>query len=123
MNRTITGAVSAVFSSLLVACGPLSPTAIQDSWKQSYKEFNSLSAIARNVCLYQANLNEAKERGSEDDVSKWQAVRAAQEQLYASTVAKYEAALQNPLDRGLTKPLDLPRQAPDLSTMKEQVCR
>lgn len=116
-------AASVVVAPLLASCGPLTYDAVKRSWEGSYNEYNSLKALALNVCEYEAALIQAEKNGDPSIISQRQSYLLLQKQQYAATKSRYEAALANPLARGLTKPLDLPRQAPDLSTMKEQVCR
>jgi hypothetical protein len=119
----LTGLAAAAGALFLAACGPLTPEAISRAWRNSYQEYSSLQAIATNVCSYRKALEEAKQGGNQDIVSTRAAYLLAQEQQYAAVASRYEAAVRNPLDRGLTRPRDLPERAPSLQAMTDTVCR
>lgn len=88
----------------------VSPANVEKQWDFAYSYNNQLGAIAGNWCS--AKQAEAAATGDAKDQRVTQ--RLAQENLYRTREAEYNAALQNAFKAKLVKPTDVPPVAPTL---------
>jgi hypothetical protein len=119
--------VGAVLALSLVICGAgwvfgwfkaasdvVGPDNVQKQWEFAYEYDRSLTAVANNWCT----AKKAEDAATGDAKDQRVTQRIAQENLYASRKAQYDAALANAFKAGLVAPPDVPRVAP---TLQEKV--
>ena len=92
---------------------------VEKQWRFAYEYLESLQAAAQQVCTAEKAMNNAT---TENERIQRQTQVIALENNYARIAADYDARLRNAFEAGLVAPPDVPRQAPNLSSMKSQVC-
>lgn len=96
-----------------------SPENVRKQWDFAYQYRESLNAVAQQICGAERMLAKAT---SEVEATQRRSQQMAYEQNYAKIAAEYNARMRNAFQAGLVAPSDVPKQAPDLLTIKLQVC-
>ncbi len=94
------------------AADVVGPDNVKAQWAFAYEYDNSLTGIATNWCSFKKA--ELASIGNSDEHSQRVSMTLAQETLYASKKAEYDAALRNAFKAKLVKPADVPTSAPTL---------
>lgn len=103
-----------IFGWLKTGADVVGPDNVKKQWEFAYEYDRALGAIANNWC----SIKKAEDVAVGDAKEQRTSQRLAQETLYASRKAEYDAALANAFKAGLVAPPDVPKQAP---TLQEKV--
>lgn len=97
----------------------ISPENIRKQWTWGYDQYESLQAVAQQVCTAERAVNAAT---SDTERTQRQTQLIAYENNYARLAADYDARMRNAFEAGLVRPPDLPARAPTLQDMKLNAC-